>query len=373
MRSNTDVRQLALRTKPLRVILHVDMDAFYPSVEVLRNSSLRGLPVIVGADPQGGKGRGVVTSCSYEARKFGVRSAMPISQAFRLCPSGIYLRPDFELYGIVSERVMNILRKHAAKFEQVSIDEAFLDISENVSTYEEVEDYAIKVKGDVLEAEGLTCSVGVAPNKSIAKIASDHRKPDGLTIVRPEQVKEFLAPLPVRRVSGVGEKTQELLKALGIETVGQLAKYPSVSLVEKFGKNGVWLWEIANGLEQAPVEDRRGRKSIGSEQTFQDDVLERDIVLKALDSLVDEVSGRAASEGVLFKTVGIKIRFKDFQTFSRERSFPRLSDDRELVRKIVHDLFDEFRADKRSIRLVGVRVSHLRSGVSDQPPLDSWA
>jgi len=353
--------------------MHVDMDAFYPSVEILRNPSLKGLPVIVGADPQGGKGRGVVTSCSYEARKFGVRSAMPISQAYRLCPQAVYLRPDFELYSAVSERVMDILRKHAGKFEQASIDEAFLDISGRVATYYEAEAYAKKVKEEVLRREHLTCSVGIAGNKSIAKIASDYKKPDGLTVIRLEDAKDFLSPLPVRKITGVGPKTEEFLKGLGIETIGQLAQCKAEILMEKMGKAGLWLWTVANGLEDEPVEERWDRKSIGSEMTFPEDVSDRGEVLKALDSLVDEVSERAAAEGFMFKTVGIKVRFIGFETFTRERSLKTFFYDKETIRKVVRMLFEEFEGDNRPIRLVGVRISHLKTISFSQPSLDTWA
>lgn len=353
--------------------MHVDMDAFYPSVEILRNPSLKGLPVIVGADPQGGKGRGVVTSCSYEARKFGVRSAMPISQAYRLCPQAVYLRPDFELYGTVSERVMEILRRYAGKFEQVSIDEAFLDVSDRVVSYDEAEAYAKKVKEEILRTEHLTCSVGIAANKSVAKIASDHQKPDGLAVIRPEDAKEFLSPLPVRNITGVGPKTQEFLKGLGIETIGQLAQCKAETLMKKMGKAGLWLWTVANGLEEEPVEERWERRSIGSEVTFPEDVSDRSEVLKAFDSLVDEVSERAAAEGFMFKTVGIKVRFRGFETFTRERSLMTFFNDKEIIRKVVRTLFEEFEGDDRPIRLVGVRISRLKAISLSQPSLDTWA
>src|SRR2546425_11652679 len=209
-----------------RIIFHCDLDAFYPSCEILRDPSLAGKPLIVGADPKGGKGRGVVTSCSYEARKFGVRSGMPISQAFKLCPppTGIYVAPVFGLYGETSEKVMVVLREFADKFEQTSIDEAFLDVSERCPSFDEAGVLAVKMKQAVKVREGLTLSVGVAPNKSIAKMASDINKPDGLTIVRFDEVDKFLEPLPVGKISGGWAKSTKHLNDAGIQTIGRLRK-----------------------------------------------------------------------------------------------------------------------------------------------------
>src|SRR5713226_3155840 len=215
-----------------RIIYHCDLDAFYPSCEIRRDPSLAGKPLIVGADPKNGRGRGVVTSCSYEARKFGVRSGMPISQAYKLCPppKGIYVRPDFELYGQTSGRVMDVMRAFADLFEQTSIDEAFLDVSRRCRSYDEARDLALKMKVEVKSSEGLTVSIGIAPNKSIAKMASDMNKPDGLTLVRREEVNQFLEPLPVDRISGVGKKTATFLTGMGVETVGQFATAPAEKL-----------------------------------------------------------------------------------------------------------------------------------------------
>ena len=207
----------------MRVILHVDLDAFFPSVEVREHPELKGKPVVVGADPKEGKGRGVVSSASYEARKFGIRSALPISRAWKLCPDCVYLRPHFDLYIPASNNVMKILRSHADKFEQGGIDEAYLDISSRVKDFDEAREFAKRLMEEVLEKESLTCSIGVAPNKMIAKIASDFKKPYGLTVVKEEDVKDFLFPLEVRKIPGVGPKTERSLKGLGIETVSDLA------------------------------------------------------------------------------------------------------------------------------------------------------
>ncbi len=352
-----------------RIILHCDLDAFYPSCEVKRDPSLAGKPLVVGADPKAGHGRGVVTSCSYEARKFGVRSGMPISQAYKLCPQCTYVPPDFELYGETSDRVMEVLRKFGDKFEQTSIDEAFLDVSERCKTVEDAALLAGRLKSELRAAEGLTVSVGIAPNKSMAKMVSDLHKPDGLTIVRPDQVREFLEPLPVNRISGVGKKTGEFLREQGIETVGQLSRVPAKKLNDWFGKGGVWLWGIANGIEETPVEERPLRKSISVEQTFERDIQNKGVVKEALDALMQEVHERLSAERLLFRTVGIKVRFEGFQTFTREKTHTGYVDDKLVIREYVAGLFREFERDKRRIRLVGVRLSDLKPAKGRQVTL----
>jgi len=349
--------------------LHCDLDAFYPSCEIKRNPTLAGKPLIVGADPKGGHGRGVVMSCSYEARKFGVRSGIPISQAYKLCPQGIYVRPDFNLYGETSDSAMDVLRKFADKFEQTSIDEAFMDIGDRCKNYDEAAAIARNLKNDLKQSEGLTVSVGVAPNKSIAKIASDMKKPDGLTVVRPDEVRAFLDPLPVSKISGVGKKTTEYLLNEGIQTIGQLSKVPAKKLTDWFGKGGVWLWGIANGIEESPVEERGLRKSISVEQTFERDIQNKQVVLEALESLVKEVHERLLAEKLLFRTVSIKIRFEGFQTFTRDKTHTGYVDDVDVVRDYVHLLFREFEKDRRRIRLVGAKLSDLKPSEGKQTRL----
>ena len=342
------------------IILHCDLDAFYPSCEIKRNPSLAGKPLIVGADPKGGRGRGVVMSCSYEARKFGVRSGMPISQAYKLCPQGIYVPPDFELYGETSDRAMDVLRKFADRFEQTSIDEAFMDVGDRCDDYDRAAALAREVKSELKSAESLTVSIGIAPNKSIAKIASDMKKPDGLTTVRPDEARAFLEPLPVGKISGVGKKTTQLLEEKGIRTIGELSKIPAKRLTDWFGKGGVWLWGIANGIEESPVEERGLRKSISVEQTFERDVQSKQVVLEALESLTKEVHERLLTEKLLFRTVSIKVRFEGFQTFTRDKTHTGYVDDVNVVREYVHQLFREFEKDRRRIRLVGAKLSDLK-------------
>jgi len=349
-----------------RIILHCDLDAFYPSCEIHRDPSLRDKPLIVGADPKNGKGRGVVTSCSYEARKFGVRSGMPISMAWKLCPQGVFVPPDFKLYGETSERVMDIMRGFADVFEQTSIDEAYMDVSRRCKTYDEAKLVASKLKESLKAREGLTVSVGISPSKSISKMASDMQKPDGLTIVQPEDVDKFLEPLPVNKISGVGKKTTEFLQDKGIERIGQLRDVEAKKLTDWFGKGGVWLWAIANGIEETPVEERGLRKSISVEQTFERDVQNKRVVRDALESLSREVHDRLLAEGLWYRTVGIKVRFEGFVTFTREKTHTGYSDDLGVIRDYVTLLFREFEKDRRKMRLVGVRLSDLKPAEGKQ-------
>lgn len=349
-----------------RIIFHCDLDAFYPACEIHRDPSLGGKPLVVGADPKNGRGRGVVTSCSYEARKFGVRSGMPISTAWRLCPQCVYVPPDFKLYGETSERVMIIMRDFADIFEQTSIDEAFMDVSKRCKTYDDAKRLASRLKETLKEKEGLTVSIGISPSKSISKMASDMQKPDGLTVVQPERVDKFLEPLSVNKISGVGKKTTEYLNARGIETIGQLRQIDAKKLTDWFGKGGVWLWAIANGIEETPVEERGLRKSISVEQTFEKDMQNKTMVRDALDSLSREVHERLLDERLWYRTVGIKVRFEGFATFTREKTHTAYVDDLEVIREYVTLLFREFEKDRRKMRLVGVRLSDLKPAEGKQ-------
>ena len=355
-----------------RIILHIDMDAFYSSVEQRENSALRGKPVIVGADPKGGKGRGVVAGCSYEARKFGVHSAQPISITYRLCPDGIYLPPNFSLYEQVSDQVMQILRGHSEKVEPTSIDEAFMDVTEKAAGFDEAAVLAATIKRDVKERTQLTCSVGVGPNKSTAKIASDFKKPDGLTIVTPDEVKAFLAPLPVGKISGVGKKTSDFLSGMGIKTIGDLASSHPSRLTEVFGKYGTRLWQVANGIDDDEVITLYPIKSISSETTFPEDVADREKVMQTFGSLIEDVHARILSQRVLFCTVGIKVRVEDFTTFTRAKTHTRYTDDKVVIKEYVRSLFREFEDSKDKIRLVGVRVANLRKIDAEQETILSW-
>lgn len=351
----------------------MDLDAFYVSVEVRDNPSLKGLPVVVGADPEGGKARGVVMTCSYEARKLGLKSGMPISTAYRLSPNAVYLPPRWERYGEVSTRVMELLRWRADKFEQTGIDEAFLDVSDRVKSLDEARDLAKAIKKDVQDSLGITCSIGVAPNKSLAKIASDRQKPDGLTVVPFEDPKGFLAPLPVAVIPGVGAKTQSFLKEKGIATIGELQKVSGQELLKWFGKTGVWLWGVVQAEERLSVFERDMLKSMSVERTFDEDVEDFQRVYAQVDVEARELAARVREDNVKFKVVGVKIRFKGFQTFTREATLTGFTDSEETLRHETRLLLREFEEKKRPVRLVGVRVSQLKREKTALTRLDEWA
>lgn|SRR5208337_1573010 len=338
-----------------RMILHLDMDSFYASVEVHHQPDLAGKPVVVGADPKQGKGRGVVSTCSYEARAFGIRSAMPVSQAFFLCPHAIFLPPDFSRYTKASAGVMEILGSYAYPLEQVSIDEAFLDISP-LGNYDEARSLTGEIKTAIYRQLGLSCSIGIAPSKLVAKIASDFKKPDGLTVVEPAAIQEFLDPMPVRKIPGIGKKTETALFELGIRTIGELARYDIQVLIGTFGRGAVLLRLVSMGIDDSEVIARDGMKSISRETTFETDTDSTDALLRAIDILAEEVHAALADEQLRFRTLTVKVRFQGFVTKTKSRSLPHYSRDPAALRSHAHNLFREL-YDGRKIRLIGIRVS----------------
>lgn len=342
-----------------RIILHIDLDAFFASVEERENPELKGKPVIVGANPKNGQGRGVVSTCNYLSREFGVRSAMPISKAWRLCPQGVYLRPNFELYEKASAKIMEILRKYTDKFEQVGIDEAFLDVSDKVKDYEDAMELANKMKREVFNKEKLTCSVGIGSNKLIAKLASDYKKPYGLTVVKPENVRRFLYPLPVRKLIGVGPKTEIKLKELGVKTIGDLAKFNKETLIKIFGKWGAEMHQLANGIDNSDITEAHEIKSVGREVTFEKDVDDPEIIFSAINDLIDEFHEEIIGSGMQFKTVNIKIRYENFETHTRAKSFEFYSNDKVIIKNTAKQLAQSFLNIGKKVRLIGVRISGL--------------
>ncbi len=344
-----------------RTVFHVDMDHFYAAVEERERPEFMGSPVVVGADPKEGKGRGVVMTANYEARKFGVKSGMPISRAWKLCPDAIYLRPNFPLYTKVSRRIMAVLRRHADKFEQWGLDEAFLDVSSRVRDLSDARQLAAKVKGAVLEEEKLTCSIGVGPNKLVAKIASDFRKPDGLTIVEEKDVKGFLAPLPVRKLLWVGKKTERKLNTMGIETIGDLAAIDVSTLNREFGVMGTYFSQAAHGIDRSEVAQRSGVKSVSRETTFEEDTSDIDLVLKTLDELSQEIQEELAESKLLFKTITIKIRYEHFETHTHGKTLNFYTDNLQALQKTAKELIRTHIRQNKKVRLIGVRASNLTS------------
>ncbi len=343
-----------------RFIFHLDMDHFYTAVEVRENPTLAGKPVVVGSDPKEGKGRGVVSTSSYEARAAGVRSGMPISQAWRLCPNAVYLRPNFPLYIKASSEIMAIARRYADRFEQWGIDEAFLDVSDRVHDWAEAEALARQIKQEIKQTQHLTASIGVGPNKLVAKVASDFQKPDGLTVVKEEAAQTFFAPLPVRKLLWVGRKTEAKLKALGINTIGDLAAYDPSALTELFGVMGLQMHLNAKGIDRSEVEERVGVRSVSHETTFEEDTADAAAVLQALDELCVDVQREAAEQKLLFKTVTVKIRYQGFETHTKSKTLPRFTNRVEDLKKTARELLLPY-LNKRKMRLIGVRVSSLQS------------
>jgi len=349
-----------------RTILHADMDAFYAAVEQRDHPEFRGKPVIVGSDPKDGKGRGIVATCSYEARKFGVHSAQPISQAWRLCPQGIYVRPGMEKYERVSERIMAILLDHTDMVEQISIDEAFLDVTGSRRLFGGGEEIARRIKDRVRSEQRLTVSVGVASNKFLAKVASDLHKPDGLVVVPPGGEAEFLAPLPIGRLWGVGGKTEELLKGLGLQQIGQLAALDRGTLARKLGRSGEHLWELSRGVDDRPVAPEEGYKSIGHETTFERDTEDKQLLHDTLLELTEKVAQRLRAHRARARTVAIKFREADFTTYSRRTTLQEPADTSEQIFPLALRMMHALIRRGIAVRLIGIYGSNLESGGAAQ-------
>jgi DNA polymerase-4 len=336
-------------------MLHVDMDAFYASVEVRRRPELKGRPVIVG----GAGPRGVVSSASYEARVFGVRSAMPGTRARRLCPQAVFLPPDFTAYTAASRAVMAVFRDMTPLVEPLSLDEAFLDVSGAARLLGRPAEIAATIRRRILDEQRLTCSVGVASTKFVAKLASTRAKPDGLVVVPADRVLDYLHPLPVEALWGVGERSAETLRRLGLARVRDLAQAPIGMLRSALGEAAAaHLHELAWGRDPRPVEAEQVEKSIGAETTFDVDVADADEIRRTLLALADKTAGRLRRAGQVGRTVVIKIRLADFRTLNRSRTVPVATDVTREIFETAWALFEALRPGDR-IRLVGVRVEGL--------------
>jgi len=338
-----------------RAIIHLDMDAFYAAVEILDKPELRGKPVIVG----GSKERGVVSSACYEARKFGIHSAQPVATAVRLCPHGVFLPVRMWRYKEVSRQIFEIFYMFTPLVEPLSLDEAFLDVTGSIRLFGPPEVIAGKIKEQVVEETGLTVSAGVAPSKFVAKIASDMQKPNGLTIVAEGEVKEFLGPLPIEKLWGVGRATRKILSHLGVRTIGNLADLPAELLARKLGKQGIHLYSLASGLDEREVQPERGVKSVGHEETYADDVVAVESAKKELLSLATRVAKRLRRQDMVAKTVTLKVKYHDFIQVTRSLTLPKSTDDGREIYQVCCDLLAKTEAGKRPIRLLGVSVSQL--------------
>jgi DNA polymerase-4 len=337
-------------------VLHVDMDAFYASVELIDRPELRGLPVIVGA----GGGRGVVLSATYEARRMGVHSAMPMSRARRLCPAAHVIAPDHARYAEVSKNVMEVFRSVTPEVEPLSLDEAFLDVSGAVRRLGRPTEIARRIRAQVEHEQRITCSVGVAASKFVAKLASSRCKPDGLLVVPAAQTIEYLHPLPAGALWGVGEKTAEQLHRLGLRTVGEIAHTPRATLVRALGQaTGSHLHELSWGRDPRRVVPEQSEKSIGAEETFGTDVDDPQVVLRELLRLSERTARRLRRAGMSGRTVALKVRFADFTTITRSRTLPQTTDVAREVYATARALYEALNLERARIRLVGVRVEGL--------------
>jgi DNA polymerase-4 len=337
-----------------RSIAHIDMDAFYASVEQRDRPELYGRPVIVGADP---KGRGVVSAASYEARVFGVRSAMPISRAYRLCPEGVYLPVDMDKYVSASRQIMALLGDFSPLVEPVSVDEAFVDLTGTASLFGPAPEAVAEIKRRIRAETGLTASAGLAANKFIAKVASDLKKPDGLVVVEAGREAEFLAPLPIERLWGVGKATAKELGALGIATIGQLQRLARATLVARLGDHGAGLHDLAFGRDERPVEPWTAPKSMGAETTFERDTRDQARLDATLRGQAERVARELRAEHLAAARVTLKLRFADFRTLTRSHTGDPTQDGLEIYRRVAVLLARE--ALVQPVRLIGVSASSL--------------
>lgn len=331
------------------------MDAFFAAVEQKRNPELIGKPLVIGGsgDPTQ---RGVVSTASYEARKFGIHSAMPLRTAYKLCPHAVFLPVDFEEYSRVSESIKKILREYCPIMEDVGIDEAFLDISPIDKPAEEI---AKEIKTKINQETGLTCSIGIAPNKLLAKIASDMQKPDGFTILTEGDIESRIWPLPVRKLWGVGPKTENYLKEMSIETIGKLAAVPLDKLIERFGESyGRYLYDASKGIDESPLITHWEPKSTSREITFQSDISKWQDIARTLAELAREVSNDLKQTGYKGRTITVKVRFSDFETHTRAKTIEKPTNSADEIRAAAFDCLKMFEL-KKKVRLVGIRVGGL--------------
>lgn len=341
-----------------RKILHLDMDAFYAAVEQLDNPAYRGKPVIVGGDPSR---RGVVSTCSYEARKFGVHSAMPLQEAFRKCPQGIFLPVRGKRYAEVSRQIMSILAEYSPLVEPLSLDEAFLDLTGSEQIFGPAVEIGKTIVQRIQDEIGLTASVGLAPNKFLAKLGSDLRKPKGFVVITPENVLDMLEDLPVGKLWGVGKRTESILLEMGIETIGMLRRYPLEKLIERLGESGAHLYQLAHGRDDRPVITDEAAKSIGHEITFQTDTDDQEFLTGILLCLADQVARRLRQHQLKGRVITVKIRDQAFKTITRRTTLEQPTDFEETIYQEALGLASQAQWGSGKVRLLGITVSGFES------------
>jgi DNA polymerase-4 len=346
----------------MTVILHVDMDAFYASVAELDHPEYKGKALVVGAGT-----RGVVLSANYEARKFGIRAAMPVGRAKRMAPHAIFIAPEHHRYSEISERVMAIFHSYTPLVEPISLDEAFLDVTGSQKLFGTGREIAAKIREQVEKEEGITCSVGLAQSKFIAKLASQHCKPNGMLEIKPDRILEFLHPLPVRAIWGVGPKTAESLERLGLHTVSDIAHTPRTTLIRALGDaTGASLYELAWGRDYRDVIPDEPEKSIGNEETFSEDLDNPEEILREFLRMTEKATARLRERSLFAKTISIKIKFADFSSLTRSKTVPIAIDNTHDTYEVVKALYLALRNEGARIRLVGVSLSHLQEGAPVQ-------
>ena len=345
-----------MNEKPLRYIALVDLDAFFASVEILECPELKGKPVLIGGSASR---RGVVAAASYEARKFGVHSAMPMALALRRCPQAVVLSTRHQLYRQYSNRVMDILREATSLVQQMSIDEAYMDLAEVANSLAEAEAVMLRVQKHVWDKVGLPCSVGLAASRMVAKISCETGKPRGFVLIAPGEEAEFLAPLPVREMPGIGPKAAERLLAEGLNTLGELAAAPLPQLMSLFGPWGAVLQRRAMGEDPSPVQTERETKSISSEETFAQDIDDQQVLYEELGRLSEQVAESLRKQDYLARTVTLKLRYADFTTITRSISRPNATANPQTIEGVARQLLDANWDQGQAVRLLGVGVSNL--------------
>ncbi|HEM3576473.1 TPA: DNA polymerase IV [Streptococcus suis] len=345
-----------------RKIIHIDMDAFFAAIEVRDNPELTGKPVIIGADPRLSGGRGVVSTCSYEARAFGIHSAMSSKEAYERCPQAVFISGNYEKYQEVGRQVREIFHRYTDLVEPMSIDEAYLDVTENKLGLTSAVKIAKLIQYDIWNELHLTASAGVSYNKFLAKIASDMEKPHGLTLILPEDAVGVLASLPVEQFHGVGKKTVERLQEMGVYTGQDLLDVPEMVLIDRFGRFGYDLYRKARGISNSPVKVDRVRKSIGKEKTYRKLLYRDEDVMKELVSLCQRVSASLARNEKKGRTIVLKVRYGDFSTLTKRHSLEEATDQADVMEREVRQLFEEVGQAENGIRLLGVTVTNFMEG-----------
>ena len=340
-----------------RKIIHIDMDAFFAAVEIRDNPKLKGKPVIIGSDPRQTGGRGVVSTCSYEARAFGIHSAMSSKEAYERCPQAVFISGNYEKYKAVGLQIRAIFKRYTDLIEPMSIDEAYLDVTENKLGIKSAVKIARLIQQDIWQELHLTASAGVSYNKFLAKMASDYQKPHGLTVILPDQAQEFLKQMDIAKFHGVGKKTVERLHEMGIYTGADLLKVSEITLIDRFGRLGFDLYRKARGIHNSPVKSNQIRKSIGKEKTYGKILRDEEDIKKELTLLSEKVALNLSKQDKTGKTIILKIRYADFSTLTRRKSLPQATQDASQISQTAIQLYEELAEKEKGIRLLGITVT----------------